>query len=78
VEAVGKPERQTAKAFNFGLIFGQGAAGLVNYARANYGVILSLDEAERFRNGSIITPGLKHGTSAPGCAPHLLWKVAPS
>jgi DNA polymerase-1 len=38
LEAVEKPERQTAKAVNFGLLFGQGAAGLVNYARANYGV----------------------------------------
>jgi DNA polymerase-1 len=47
--AVTKAHRQTAKAVNFGLLFGQGAAGLVNYARANYGVILSLDEAERFR-----------------------------
>jgi DNA polymerase-1 len=49
LEAVIKAHRQTAKAVNFGLLFGQGAAGLINYARANYGVILSLDEAERFR-----------------------------
>jgi DNA polymerase-1 len=49
LESVTKAHRQTAKAVNFGLIFGQGAAGLVNYARANYGVTLSLDEAERFR-----------------------------
>jgi DNA polymerase-1 len=49
LEAVTKAHRQTAKAVNFGLLFGQGAAGLVNYARANYGVILSLDDAERFR-----------------------------
>ena len=49
LESVTKTHRQTAKAVNFGLLFGQGAAGLVNYARANYGVILSLDEAERFR-----------------------------
>jgi DNA polymerase-1 len=49
LETVTKAHRQTAKAVNFGLLFGQGAAGLVNYARANYGVILSLEEAERFR-----------------------------
>jgi DNA polymerase I-like protein with 3'-5' exonuclease and polymerase domains len=47
--SVTKAHRQTAKAVNFGLLFGQGAAGLVNYARVNYGVTLSLDEAERFR-----------------------------
>jgi DNA polymerase-1 len=44
-----KHERQTAKAVNFGLIYGQSAAGLVRYARTNYDVVISLEDATRMR-----------------------------
>ena len=46
---VTKEERKLAKAVNFGLIFGQGAEGLRNYARNSYGVEMSLSQAERYR-----------------------------
>jgi DNA polymerase I-like protein with 3'-5' exonuclease and polymerase domains len=46
---VTKHERQTAKATNFGLIYGQSAAGLVRYARTNYGVVISPEDAVRIR-----------------------------
>ncbi len=44
-----KKERQAAKAVNFGLVFGMGAAGLQNYAADVYGVNMTLDEANLFR-----------------------------
>jgi len=44
-----KHERQTAKAVNFGLIYGQSATGLVRYARTNYDVVISLEDATRMR-----------------------------
>ncbi len=46
---VTKEERQAAKAVNFGLVFGMGAAGLQNYAADVYGVSMTLDEANLFR-----------------------------
>lgn len=49
-ESVTKAQRQAAKAVNFGLIFGMGAAGLMQYASQSYGVDMTLEEAERFRN----------------------------
>jgi DNA polymerase-1 len=49
IDAVNAQERQAAKAVNFGLIFGMGADGLLNYARDTYGVSMSLDQARGFR-----------------------------
>ena len=49
LEEINKDDRQTAKAVNFGLIFGQRAKGLVAYALANYGVRLTLTQAEKLR-----------------------------
>jgi hypothetical protein len=46
--------RQAAKALNFGIPGGLGAEALVAYARAKYGVTLTLEEAERFRQ-TIVT-----------------------
>jgi len=43
--------RQLGKAGNFGLCFGMKEDGFVIYARVNYGVNLSWDEAHDFRNG---------------------------
>ena len=47
--AVTKGQRQMAKAVNFGLLFGQGAAGLQRYAKGSYGVDLTATEAEKAR-----------------------------
>jgi len=49
IEAITKDERQAAKAVNFGLIFGMGAAGLKAYAKESYGSDMTLKEAEIFR-----------------------------
>ena len=50
VEAVTKSQRQAAKAVNFGLIFGMGAAGLQQYAQQSYGVEMTLEQATQFRD----------------------------
>jgi DNA polymerase I-like protein with 3'-5' exonuclease and polymerase domains len=42
--------RQQAKAVNFGLPGGLGAAALVSYAKHSYGVQMTLDQATQFRN----------------------------
>ena len=46
---VGKEDRQIAKSANFGLLYGQGAKGLVSFARQSYGVSLSVPEALAIR-----------------------------
>jgi DNA polymerase-1 len=46
---VTKQDRQLAKAVNFGLLYGMGARGFRIYARANYGVELSEDQAQQYR-----------------------------
>lgn len=50
MESVTKAQRQAAKAVNFGLIYGMGAAGLQQYAQLSYGVEMPLAQAERFRD----------------------------
>lgn len=49
-EEVTPEQRQAAKAVNFGLIFGMGAAGLRQYAAQSYGVDMTLEEAKKFRD----------------------------
>lgn len=49
IEEVSKAERQSAKAINFGLIYAMGAKGLQAYAKTVYGVDMTLEEAETFR-----------------------------
>ena len=49
LDAVTKADRQLAKAVNFGLLFGMGWRGLRDYAKANYGVVLTDDEAQAYR-----------------------------
>lgn len=46
---VSKEQRQMAKAVNFGLLFGMSAKRLSGYAKYNYGVEMSLEEAEKAR-----------------------------
>jgi len=48
-----KSQRQAAKALNFGIPGGLGAASLVSLARRTYGVEMSLEEAEKFREKMI-------------------------
>jgi DNA polymerase-1 len=50
ISAVTKAQRQAAKAVNFGLIFGMGAAGLQQYAQQSYGVEMTLEQATKFRD----------------------------
>ena len=51
--------RAKAKPANFGLLYGMGAAGFQAYAWANYGLALTLAEAETMRNAFFaLYPGL--------------------
>jgi len=50
LDEVTKSMRQNAKAVNFGLIYGMGGRGFQIYARDEYGVVLSLEEAEAWRH----------------------------
>jgi DNA polymerase-1 len=50
INAITKQERQAAKAVNFGLIYAMGAAGLAQYSLQSYGVKMTLEQAEGFRN----------------------------
>lgn len=53
-------DRQLAKALNFGLLYGMGSEGLRTYARANYGLELSPQEAEALREAFFRAyPGLR-------------------
>jgi DNA polymerase-1 len=49
LEGVTKSDRQLAKAVNFGLLYGQGAPGLVRYAAGSYGVDIEEEDAARIR-----------------------------
>jgi len=42
--------RQKAKAMVFGLLYGMGAPGFMDYARTGYGVVMTLEEATHARN----------------------------
>jgi DNA polymerase I-like protein with 3'-5' exonuclease and polymerase domains len=63
-QLTGKPEvtkadRQLAKAVNFGLLFGLGAPKLRGYAKSNYGIDLTEDEAATYRRAFFTAyPGL--------------------
>jgi DNA polymerase-1 len=67
---VTKADRQLAKAVNFGLLYGQGADGLREYALSNYGVSMTADEAARHRRTFFRTyPGLRRWHRSIGDAP---------
>jgi DNA polymerase-1 len=58
--AVTAEDRQAAKAFNFGLIYGMGADRLREHAASGYGVHLTPEQAVRFRERFFATyPGLR-------------------
>jgi DNA polymerase I len=48
-DQVTNKDRQIAKAVNFGLLYGMGAAALVDYARTGYGVNLEAAQAQDLR-----------------------------
>jgi DNA polymerase-1 len=48
-DAVAKDARDRAKAINFGLMNGMGAASLVTYALENFGVVMTLEDAEEYK-----------------------------
>ena len=50
LEKVTKVDRQLAKAVNFGFLYGQRPKGFQQYARTEYGIVLSLEEATKLRN----------------------------
>jgi DNA polymerase-1 len=57
---VGKEDRKLAKAVNFGLLYGQGARGLREYARDSYGTDITLEEAALYKRRFFETyPGLE-------------------
>lgn len=45
-KAAQKKARQNAKPVNFGLVFGMSAKGFVQYAKQEYGLVLTIDQAE--------------------------------
>ncbi|MEZ0324026.1 MAG: bifunctional 3'-5' exonuclease/DNA polymerase [Hydrogenothermaceae bacterium] len=47
-EDISSEDRKLAKAINFGLIYGMSPKSLVDYAKANYDINISLDEAKEF------------------------------
>lgn len=49
LETVTKSDRQSAKALNFGLVYGMGAERFRDYAALDYGVHLTLEEAMQFK-----------------------------
>jgi DNA polymerase-1 len=67
---VSKQHRQLAKAINFGLLYGMGAKAFRAYARTNYGVELTEEEAGQYREAFFRTyPGLRKWHRSMGEAP---------
>ena len=59
-DEITKAERQVAKTANFGLIYGMSAWGLKNRVKTEFGLDLSLQEAEHFRHGFFkLYPGVR-------------------
>jgi DNA polymerase-1 len=57
---VTKADRQVAKSLNFGLLYGMGAERLVDYAKQNYGVSLTLEQARQYKKAFFEAyPGLQ-------------------
>lgn len=76
-EQVKKEQRQLAKALNFGLLYGQGAKGLAVYAKRNYGVEMSVEEAEKHRAKFFkIYKGLREWQRRTGNQVEILKKIS--
>ncbi len=59
IEDVTPEERQKAKAYVLGFLYGMGAKGFVSYAKETYGVVFTFEEAEEIRDGFFAAfPGL--------------------
>jgi DNA polymerase-1 len=59
IQGVTKEHRQLAKALNFGLVYGMGAGGFQAYAKAQYGLDLTFDQATAYRRAFFASyPGL--------------------
>jgi DNA polymerase-1 len=59
-EKPSKADRKTAKAVNFGLLFGMGPERLQEYSKANYGLDLTLEQAKQYREKFFTTyPSLR-------------------
>jgi DNA polymerase I-like protein with 3'-5' exonuclease and polymerase domains len=54
-DSVSKEQRTHAKPGNFGLLYGMGAAGLMNYAESAYDVVMSFEEAQRLHSAFFTT-----------------------
>ena len=54
-EDITKDDRQSAKAVNFGLLYGMGPSGLISYAKKNYNIELSLEDAKKFNQRFLST-----------------------
>jgi DNA polymerase-1 len=50
IQDVSKEDRQLAKCLNFGLLYGMGAATFANYAKAEYALNLTAEEAGGYRS----------------------------
>ncbi|SES87702.1 DNA polymerase-1 [Methanococcoides vulcani] len=60
IDEVTKEQRQAAKAINFGMVYGMGATGLKDYAKNSYGVTISKQEAEKFKQAFLTSyPGVQ-------------------
>ena len=70
IAEVTKEHRQLAKALNFGLLYGMGAKGFRNYARSHYGLDLTEEQAEGYRQAFFAAyPGLRRWHRSVGDAP---------
>jgi DNA polymerase-1 len=59
-ENVSRDDRQLAKSANFGLLYGMGPEGYQTYARSEYGVELTLEQAQSYREAFFAAyPGLR-------------------
>ena len=69
VAEVTKQHRQLAKAVNFGLLYGMGARAFRSYARTNYAVVMSEQEAQAYREAFFRAyPGLRRWHQSMGNA----------
>jgi DNA polymerase-1 len=76
-EAVAKEQRQLAKAVIFGLLYGQGAPGLAAYAKRQYNVEMSIEEAEKHRENLFRTyKGLRNWQKQTGRITQITQKIS--